>query len=85
LLTCSKCFASRSSTRIFSSVTPKTTNHCTANDPTRHFVSIIAQVQKLRQAPSLSRQTSLVSLVTARTFIDTNHLNVKGREQAEKD
>ena len=31
----------------------------------------------MRQVPSLSRCTRLVSLVTAMTFIDTNHLNVK--------
>ena len=40
-------------------------------------VSIIRQVHGLRQARSLPRRVSLVSLVTAMTFIDTNYLNVK--------
>src|SRR2546421_12344830 len=31
----------------------------------------------MRQVLNLSRRTSLVSLVTVMTFIDTNHLNVK--------
>ena len=34
-LTCSRCFASRSSMRISSLVTPKTTKLCTSNDLTR--------------------------------------------------